>query len=315
MFSDFFNVNDDSFSFREFKNKTLKIYNNDLCYTVLRDVADAASFLIRTVLDDDPEIESIKVNFEDDYNDFFLISDYFNRKLVRITVENLTFLKAVSEFFQISSLMLKINEFERHYKIITKNSDLAAAETFQSIIYSLNEDNYRNIAENMLDFNFMDLNGTKSESDYEIIGSIILKLALNRYLSAPLLFKFAKLLNNQTVTSTIINLAYKIKKNSVKNYIFQIITETGLSNSLKFYNYSDESVFFHIYSSQRIDDYDDDYMNTEDNFYVYYAEFLHYYNEIKKEIDDYVIQHKSNETEKEDDQKPQKKTFLNLFNF
>ena len=218
MFSDFFNVNDNLITLREFQNKTLKIYNQDSCFVVLRDVADAASFLIRTILDDDPEIEFITVNLEDEFNDFFLISDYLNRKLIRINSDNKIFLKQASEFFQISSLILKIEEFEDHFEKMTKNENITALETYDSIICSITEKNYQCIAENMSFFSFIDENDP--DSDYEIFGNIILKFILNNYLSAPLLLKFVKLLNQKKVSNTIVNLAYKIKQASVKKYIF-----------------------------------------------------------------------------------------------
>lgn len=306
MFCDFFDINDESISLRKFQNKTLNIYNNDSCYIVLRDIADAASFLVRTILDEDPEIESIKVNFEDDFNDFFLISNYFNRKLITITSDNLSFLKNASEFFQISSLMLKIEEFERHFQIMTKNVNITTLETYDSILSNLNEDNYENIAENMTDFKLISTTDADSESDYEIIGSIIFKLICNRYLSAPLFLKFVKLLNNQKISSTIINLAYQIKKDSVKNYIFQIITDTEVSSNLKYYNYGDESIFKRLYNSNHSDDdldlYDESYANSSELILIQNIE------QIRKEIDDYELRNKSQlETNQNDDQKSQKK--------
>lgn len=308
MFSDFFNVNDNLITLREFQNKTLKIYNQDSCFVVLRDVADAASFLIRTILDDDPEIEFITVNLEDEFNDFFLISDYLNRKLIRINSDNKIFLKQASEFFQISSLILKIEEFEDHFEKMTKNENITALETYDSIICSITEKNYQCIAENMSFFSFIDENDP--DSDYEIFGNIILKFILNNYLSAPLLLKFVKLLNQKKVSNTIVNLAYKIKQASVKKYIFQVLADTGIATNLQFYNFGDETAYKRLYGNSLLE-FDNDDVWVDKSL----LQFIENANDIRKEIEDYDIKDRMSQKidKKEDDQKTQKKSFITSF--
>ncbi|OHT14173.1 hypothetical protein TRFO_03247 [Tritrichomonas foetus] len=238
MFTAFFPGEDLDDEDVELEKESLLILHNGQDYQVQRKLAYISSNYIKKILINDPSLDEIEIDFDDEYNEFSLISNFLNNNFITITSENYIFLKNASKILSISCIAQKVESFEKQFESIKNNHEIAILQTYESIIFGITEENLQNIVENFIFFSQIENNKYK-DSDLELVAQIILTAAQIQYKSAPLLFKFVKLLNNYKINEILIENVHNIKKTSMRNYFIQGLYDSGVSSSLQYYNYGD----------------------------------------------------------------------------
>ena len=237
---------------KTFDNNDLLLSYNNEGYQVNKRIAYGISLFIQIKIDDKPLEEVIVIGPDNiDLDGFELVVDMMNGECVVIDHENYLSLKNIAKILSISRLFDEVEKFEKHLKELYKNRNLSLLQSFESIIFSVNQENYENLADNL---NIL-INDLKSEarsipntffkknpifeSEYTALVKLIIEVTRIKYLSAPLMFKFAFLLteNSPEIKTIFAAIVHKMKSNSFKWYLMHHLWNSGICPQFQYYNF------------------------------------------------------------------------------
>ncbi|KAK8842926.1 hypothetical protein M9Y10_025792 [Tritrichomonas musculus] len=183
-------INDQQFNtfIQEKYSKTFTIVTNSKEYHC-NNIGVLSSKVIRELIQKDPLIDRFVYDFDDDFDGFQQICDFFNFKSVPLNVNNMNTLKMIAYDLQITSILYDIDSSINEYEKISQ-----AIDEQQIIIDSINElfDLLYNIKEKTVDSvknKIIESNWSKSEQSVLELAAFILQVIQSDILLHPFLIE------------------------------------------------------------------------------------------------------------------------------